>query len=192
MDMTNSYGYQLSEKLRTETKDFNALSEYERFALDEGYRYDTEPELKAAFDRAQKARNGELLSKEEFAAEVQSRFGRKDTDALYLALVALADKNILKPSGVYQYAKFGWCLNAPESVIYYQVGNDRYVVNNCGTQITVEEAIVKTCLEWGFEASRIKLVGTPYYESTDWQFIRFNCAGMAWLWAHETLYKVYH
>ena len=50
---------------------------------------------------------------------------------------------------------------------------------------------MKVCREWGFEASRVKVIGTPYYDSTDWQFIRFDCAAMTWLWANETLYMVY-
>lgn len=192
MDLENRYGYQLSEKLRTETKDYNALGEYERFVLDEGFLYDTKETLKAAFDRLKKARNGELLTKEEFAAQVQSKYKGKESDALYFTLTELVNKNVLKPSEVYLYASFGWCVEKPESVIYYQVDTDRYVVNNCGTQITEAEAIVKVCREWGFEASRLKIIGTPYYDSTDWQFIRFDCAAMTWLWANETLYRVYH
>lgn len=53
------------------------------------------------------------------------------------------------------------------------------------------EAIAKVNLEWGFEADRIKIIGTPYYDATDWQFIRFNCAGCQWLWAQDALYPVY-
>lgn len=117
--ITNSYGYQLSEKLRTETKDFNSLGDYERFALKEGYLYDTEPKLKAAYERLQKALNGELLTKEEFDAEIQGRFNGKKADILYLVLTDLVNKKILDPARVYDYARFGWCMNTPEALIYY-------------------------------------------------------------------------
>lgn len=45
--------------------------------------------------------------------------------------------------------------------------------------------------EWGFEASRIKIIGKAYYNATDWQYIRFNCAHMTWLWMNSNLYQVY-
>ena len=57
--------------------------------------------------------------------------------------------------------------------------------------LTEEQAKVKVCEEWGFEASRVNIIGTPYYDATDWQFIRFNCAGIAWLWHKESLSQVW-
>lgn len=164
---------------------------YERFVREDGYLYDTEEARKEAFARQQKARRGVLLTQEEFDAEVRSRFGDKDTGEVYQKLAELVNANVMKAHELYAYAKYGWCMNDPASIIWYQVGRDRYMVNNCGTSIEKSDAIVKICLEWGFEASRVNIIGTPYYDATDWQFIRFNCAGMAWLWTEEMLYKVY-
>ena len=187
MDMSNSYGMMLHDKLRAETKDFSTLGDFERFVLDRGFYYGTEAELKAAYARAKKARRGELVTKAEFDAEMR----RDHADRLYDVLAELVTKGILTPGELFAYARYGWCANAPGAVICYQTGTDKYVVNNCDTQISEAEAIVKVCWEWGFEASRVKIIGTPYYESTDWQFIRFDCAAMTWLWAKETLYQVY-
>ena len=187
MDMSNSYGMMLHDKLRAETKDFSTLGDFERFVLDRGFYYGTEAELKAAYARAKKARRGELVTKAEFDAEMR----RDHADRLYDVLAELVTKGILTPGELFAYARYGWCANAPGAVICYQTGTDKYVVNNCDTQISEAEAIVKVCWEWGFEASRVKIIGTPYYDSTDWQFIRFDCAAMTWLWAKETLYQVY-
>lgn len=187
MDMSNSYGMILHDKIRAETEDYTTLSDFERFVLDRGYYYKTEAELNDAYARAKKAERGELVTKAEFDAEMR----RDHADRLYDVLVELASKGILTHGELFAYARYGWCANAPVSVIYYQTGIEKYVVNNCDTQISEAEAVVKVCREWGFEASRVKIIGTPYYEATDWQFIRFDCAGMAWLWAKEQLYMVY-
>ena len=190
MEFSDRFGYQLSEKLRLETKDFNALGNYDRFVLSEGYLYETEGELKAGYALCEKARRGELITREEFAARVRNKFGDKRVDDLYRKLTGLVKAGVLQPSDVYAYASYGWCLNEAESVVYFQVGPDKFIVNNCDTRIEESNAIVKVCREWGFEASRVKIIGTPYYEATDWQFIRFDCAGMAWLWTNEQLYMV--
>ena len=187
MDMSNDFGMMLHDKIRAETKDFSTLSDFDRFVLDRGYYYKTEAELNAAYARAKKTGRGELVTKAEFDAEMR----RDHADRLYDVLAELVAKGILTPGELFAYARYGWCANAPESVIYYQTGAGKYVVNNCDTQIPEAEAIVKVCREWGFEASRVKIIGTSYYDSTDWQFIRFDCAAMTWLWANETLYMVY-
>ena len=82
-------------------------------------------------------------------------------------------------------------MNKPEALVAYQTERDKWTVNTCDTGITEEQAKVKVCEEWGFEASRVRIIGTPYYDATDWQFIRFNCAGMAWLWHSESLSQVW-
>lgn len=64
-------------------------------------------------------------------------------------------------------------------------------VNNCDTEITEEVACIKICEEWGFETGRIRVIGTPYYDATNYQFIRFNCAHMSWLWRNGDLLQVY-
>ena len=67
----------------------------------------------------------------------------------------------------------------------------KWAVNNCDAEIAEDTARIKVCEEWGFEASRIKIIGTPYYDATDWQFIRFDCAHMTWLWRNGNLHQVY-
>ena len=187
------YGELLQEKIRTETKDFNALNEFEKFILNRGYLYDTEEELKAGYDRAWKASHGIMVTAEEFAAEIKSRVKwdkELNVSPLYEVLSQLVKEKKLKPGDVFQYAVYTWCLRNPKAVIAYNEGN-KWLVNNCGTEISEERARVEVCEEWGFEASRVKIIGTPYYDATDWQFIRFDCAHMMWLWKDGNLYQVY-
>ena len=187
------YGELLQEKIRTETKDFNALNEFEKFVLDRGYLYDTEEELKAGYDRAWKSRHGIMVTAEEFAAEVKSRVKwdkKLDVSSLYEVLSRLVQENKLKPSEAFQYAVYTWCLRNPEAVVAYNEGS-KWLVNSCGTEISEERARVEVCEEWGFEASRVRIIGTPYYDATDWQFIRFDCAHMTWLWKDGNLYQVF-
>ena len=188
-----SYGKLLQEKIRTETKDFNALNDFEKFILNRGYLYDTEEELKAGYDRAWKACRGIMVSAEEFAAEVKSRVKwdkELDVSPLYEVLSQLVKEKKLKPGEVFSYAVYTWCLRNPEAVVAYNEGS-KWLANNCGTEISEERARVEVCEEWGFEASRVKIIGTPYYDATDWQFIRFDCAHMTWLWKNGNLYQVY-
>jgi hypothetical protein len=60
-------------------------------------------------------------------------------------------------------------------------------VNNCGTKMPEDAAKIAVNGEWSFEASRIKIIGTPHYDATDCQFIRFDCTHMAWLWKNGSL-----
>jgi hypothetical protein len=105
-------------------------------------------------------------------------------------LVKLVEANKLRPAEVYSYAHYRWCLKDSSAIIAYQTGPNRHEVNNCGTNITHAEAKIAINDEWGFEASRIKIIGTPYYDATDYHFIRFNCARMCWLWKNGNLYEV--
>ena len=77
------------------------------------------------------------------------------------------------------------------AIIAYEREKDVWEVNNCDARILAGEAKELIHNEWGFEPSRIKIIGTPYYEATDWQFIRFDCSHMSWLWTDETIYKVF-
>lgn len=187
------YGRALQEKLRTQTKKFNALNEFETFILKHGYLYDTEEDLKAGYDRAQKASCGIMLTAEEFSAEVKSRVKwdkELDVPRLYKALSRLVKEKRLEPGEAFSYAVYGWCLRKPEAVVAYE-GERGWIVNNCDTEISEERARIEVCEEWGFEASRVRIIGTPYYDATDWQFIRFDCAYMTWLWKNGNLYQVY-
>lgn len=188
--MEKRYGALLAESIRA-NGDMHDLSEYERFVLDSGYKYETEESLKNAYDRAWKARHNLILTFKEFLEEADP----DDEDTAiesYDQLVLLVHNEHIKAGAIYQYARYRWCLRHPEAIVAHETGNGSWTVNNCETEITTEMAKILVCEEWGFEASRVKIVETPYYESTDWQFIRFDCAHMTWLWANSNLYQVYH
>jgi len=175
------YGTWLEEKIRAEAQDFSKLSEFERFVLNSGYRFDTKEGLKAGFDRRQKTNDGIMLTEEEFAAECRPCFIREAdytppaaVSEVYKILIRLVEEEKLTPGDVFLYAANRWCLNEPEAIIAYQVDpysdspiHRKWAVNNCARKIENEEARIKICEEFGFEASRIRIIGTPYYESTD-------------------------
>lgn len=184
------YGDMLTEKIRESTTDFSKISDFDRFVLDNGYRYATKEELQAGYDRRWKASHNILVTMEEFLSEAEKKQSGPAADT-YKALAGLVDEKKLRPGEVLGYAHYHWCLNSPEAVIAYQTGSKEWTVNNCGVEITVERARVEVCEEWGFESKRVHIVGTPYYDATDYQFIRFDCAHMTWLWANGQLYQVY-
>lgn len=184
------YGDELTEKIRENTKDFSKLSDFDKFVIDNGYRYETREALQAGYDRHWKATHDILVTMEEFLAEAEKKPSDPAAD-VYEALVGLVEAKKLRPGEVLGYAHFRWCLDAPEAIVAWQTGRDKWTVNNCGTEITEEVARIKICEEWGFETGRIHIIGTPYYDATDYQFIRFNCAHMAWLWQNGNLLQVY-
>ena len=189
---SSGYGIWLCDKIRSENQSYGSLSDFEKFVLDHGFYYETKNALEAAYQRKEKVRQGALVTEEEFWAEITQDGRLNASPELYRALCALVEKKILRPAEVYSYASFRWCANAPESVIAHQIGNDQWAVNNCGTEITVPQAIEKISDEWGFQKNKVRVFGQPYYDATDWQFIRFDAPHMSWLWAKETLYQVYH
>lgn len=184
------YGDLLAQKIRSETTDYSKLNEFEKFVLDRGYNYQTEAELKAGYDRLWKTRRGILLSEEEFLTEAEPKDKGAAAD-VYSVLVALVDKKAITASDVYQYARYKWCLRDPLAIVAYQESREKWIVNNCAEAITEEAARVKVREEFGFEASRVKIIGTPYYDATDWNFIRFDCAGWHWLMNNGGICKVY-
>lgn len=190
-----SYGLELHERIRAAATDGAKLSDFEKFILDRGFYFETEEALKAGYDRYWKSGHGILLTEAEFIAEARlqcpKNYDIETLSEVYTALVELVEKKVLAPSEVYGYAYFKWCLKSPDAIIAYQTDPSKWSVNDCGAEITEEDARVKVCEEWGFEASRIHIIGTPYYDATDWQFIRFNCAHMTWLWRNGSLYQVY-
>lgn len=187
MDISNNYGYQLSEKIRSQTDDYSKLSKFEKFTLDRGYKYATENALQAAYARLLKAQQGGILSRDEFDAEL----ARNHSDQIYDILIGMVSEKKLKPIDLYRYARHGWCANAPEAIIAVQIEPNTYKVNSCDTVISEKDAKRRVAKEWGFDEKRIEIVETPYYDATDWQFIRFVCAGTPWLWADESLYMIY-
>lgn len=191
--MTNTekhYGREREAEIRANASNFESLSDFEKFILERGYKFKTEEALRAGYDRKWKASHGILITLEEFLEEAEKGATELAVDT-YDALARLVEEKKLRPGEVFAYAYYHWCINNPEAVIAYKTDSEKWAVNNCGEAITEAEARVKVCEEWGFEASRVQIVGTPYYDSTDWQFIRFNCAGVAWLWYQESLVKVW-
>ena len=184
------YGDTLAEKIRETTADFSKISDFDKFVLDNGYKYKTREELQAGYDRRWKVSHGILVTLEDFLAEAEKKPSDPAADT-YKVLVGLVEEKKLTPGEVLGYAHHHWCLNKPEAVVAYETDLGKWAVNNCETEITEEQARVEVCEEWGFEASRVRIIGTPYYDATDWQFIRFNCAHMTWLWESGNLYQVY-
>ena len=162
---------------------------FEEFARNRGYKYKTDEELNLAFDRYVKVNHGELLSKEEYLTELG--LDNEPAKEVYDRLVRLYEEHKLTPGDIYRYAFYRWCSQNADAITAYLTACNRCIVNDCDTEISEMEAIAKVNLEWGFEADRIKIIETPYYDATDWQFIRFNCAGCQWLWAQDALYPVY-
>lgn len=192
-----NYGNLLAEKIRANA-DLSKLTDYEKFVLDRGFYYDTEETLKVAYDRAWKSRHGILITEDEFVKEAGkggsnafSQWNEEATREVYGALAEFAAAGKITNSDVYGYAYYGWCIRKPEAIVAYQESRDKWIVNNCAEEITEEAARIAVCEEWGFEASRVRIIGTPYYDATDWQFIRFDCACMAWLWCNGNLHQVY-
>jgi hypothetical protein len=190
-DSLPHYGNMLEEKIR-ETADMGNLTPFENFVLKRGFYFSTEEALKAGYDRQWKSEHGIMLTKEEFLAEANMNRQHPDAADTYDALEAMVAEKKLTPGTVLGYARFAWCLNTPEAVVAYQTGRDQWQVNTCETEITKERAVLEVNTEWGFEASRVKILGSTYYESTDWNWIRFNCAGMAWLMCNGQLYQIYN
>lgn len=166
------------------------MTDFEKFVHDRGWEFKTEEALKAAYDRSWKCRHDILISKEEFVAEA-NRPTERTVEEVYEALADMVNSKKLRASEVYSYARFKWCLDDPDAIVAYQTDSNRWEVNNCGTRISEDEAKIAVNSEWGFEASRIRIIGTPYYDATDYQFIRFDCAHMTWLWKNGSLYQVY-
>lgn len=64
-------------------------------------------------------------------------------------------------------------------------------MNTCGEAISEDQARQRLNSKWGFEVSRIKLLGTSYYDATDWNFICFRCGPYDWLMRDGDLYQIY-
>ena len=184
------YGDELAEKIKKNAGDLSKLSDFGKFVLDNGYRYKTQEALQAGYERHWKAAHDILVTIEEFLAEAEKELS-VTAGSTYNALVELVEEKKLRPGEVFGYAHYRWCLSKPEAIVAYQTGHDKWSVNNCDTEITEEAALVKICEEWGFETGRTRIIGTPYYDATDYQFIRFNCAHMTWLWQNGSLLQVY-
>lgn len=146
----------------------------------------------AAYQREWVSRHSILLERD-FIAEASDRLGEFDENVLkdvYRALVELIHQKVLTPRDVYIYARMGWCLKNPDAIVAYQTSNGEWAVNNCDKVVSEDFAKNTISRKWGFDASRIEIIGTPYHDTDEWQFIRFNCARAAWLCKDSNIYKV--
>ena len=182
------YGQMLADKLRSNLK--GAPSNLERFILDCGYKYDTQDALEAAYDRKYHADHDVLLTLDEFMAESGKNYDVEVLKAVYDKLKEFYELHRLTARELYNFARFKWCLKHPEAIISCQVDKQRWFVNNCDTEISIPEARIRINDMFGFEASGIKITGTPYYAATDYQFIRFWVRDIAWLYCNDDLFRV--
>ena len=140
------YGNELTETIKAKTENFSKISYFKKFVLDCGYKYKTEGELRAAYDRAWRASHNILITLEDFLAEA----GKKPSDPAadtYKALMRIVEEKKLQPRDVMGYAHFRWCLNKPGAVVAYQTATDKWTMNDCDTEITEERTKVKVCEE---------------------------------------------
>ena len=183
-----SYGQMLADKLRSNLK--GAPSNLERFILDCGYKYDTQDALEAAYDRKYHADHGVLLTLDEFIAESGKPYDVETLRIVYAKLKGFYELHRLTARELYNFARFKWCLQYPEAIIACQVDKQHWFVNNCDTAISIPEAQMRINDMFGFEASRIEITGTPYYDATNYQFIRFWVRDIAWLYCNDDLFRV--
>ncbi len=188
----NHYGRGLAEQLRAKG-DFINLTGLEQYILNRGHQFCTKEKLVAGYDRQEKSNKNILLSENEFIEEatLDFEYDMEIIQTIYNKLIELYSENIIEASEFYRFARYRWCFNDVNSLIAYQIDRDKWEVNNCSTLISNSEAIAKINNEWGFDESRISIIGTPYYDASDWQFIRFDCAGVSWLWSNQELNQIY-
>lgn len=167
------------------------MTDFEQFVRDYQHKYPTDEALKAAYDRRWKAAHGILLTQEEFRLETYTD-SEDDIGPVYEKLLSLLKIGALNERDVYNYAHYRWCLASPEAIVAFEIGpKNQWVVNNCGTELSTELAIDKINDEWRFEREYIEIIGTAYYDASDWNFIRFNVDGVQWLMHEGELHQIY-
>lgn len=164
---------------------------YAKFLMNNGWKYKTEEEALSGYERMSKSQSGTLLTLEEFLTELQIEVDAASAQRFYEILLDLVKKGALSPYDVYFYASHGWCARNPEAIIAYQIGPKRWAVNNCPETISEERAKALIVSDFGFDASRIKLLGTPYYDATDSNFICFRCGVYDWVMKDGDLHQIY-
>ena len=165
--------------------------DYVIFLVNEGWKCADEADAAARYSRLRRSKAGSPLTLEEFSAELGASPTNVSAQQLYHALLPLVEKGALTAFDIYQYARFRWCKNRPEAVVACQTSPHTWEVNTCDVEYQEECAKLLINSEWGFEASRIEIWGTPYYESTDWNFICFRCGPLGWLMKNGELYQIY-
>lgn len=164
---------------------------YAKFLMDNGWKYKTEEDALSGYGRMVKSQSGTLLTLEEFQMELRIEVDAASVRQLYDVLVDLTGKGALSSYDVYHYATYGWCARCPEAVIAYQIGPKGWVVNNCPETISEDRAKALIVSNFGFDASRIKLLGIPYYDATDSNFICFRCGVYDWVMKDGELHQIY-
>lgn len=164
------------------------MMSYYEFIQEKGWRYEN---VRDAYDRYEKSVCGKFMTESEFIAEANVRYANETINDVYQALLELVKQKKLHSMGMYRYVRYQWCLRNPEAIVAYQTEFDRWEVNNCDMEVTEEAAKIAVNREWGFEVSRIRIIGIPYYGSTHYQFICCDCEDMNWLSKNGNLYRVY-
>lgn len=163
---------------------------YLLFLQDRGWKYQEESEKKAAYQREVLVRQNKILNEDEFVAET----GKQYADAartLYPKLAALARAGKITPWDLFHYAQHLWCMKNPEASLCVQTGIKQWAVNSCDTEISAERAIKIVCRDWGFDEKCISIQSPAYYESTDWNYIRFRSGSQAWVMHDGEIEKVF-
>lgn len=163
---------------------------YLLFLQDRGWKYQEESEKKAAYQREVLVRQNKILNEEEFVAET----GKQYADAartLYPKLAALARAGKITPWDLFHYAQHLWCMKKTEALLCVQTGIKQWAVNSCDTEISAERAIKIVCRDWGFDEKCISIQTPAYYESTDWNYIRFRSSSQTWVMHDGEIEKVF-
>lgn len=182
------YGQMLADRLRNDLK--GDPSDFERFVLDRGHEYKTLDALESAYERKYHSDHGVLLTLDEFTAEAGKNYDTETLKVVYEKLKELYELHCLTSRELYNFARYKWCLRNPEAIICRHVEWHRCYVNNCDTVIPIPEARLRINDMFGFEASGIEIIGTPYYDATDHQFITFRTREIEWLYHNDDLFRV--
>ena len=182
------YGRMLADKLRNDLK--GEPSDFESFILKRGHEYKTLDDLESAYDRKYHSDHGVLLTPDEFIAEAGKPYDVGTLKIVYAKLKGFYELHQLTSRELYNFAQFKWCLRHPEAIISRQTEQQHRFVNNCDTEIPIPEALWRINDMFGFETSGIEIVGTPYYDATDYQFIIFRTREIEWLYCNDDLFRV--
>ena len=182
------YGRMLSDRLRSSLK--SEPSDFEKFVLDRGHEYKTLDALESAYDRKYHSDHGVLLTLDEFTTEAGKNYDTETLKIVYAKLKGFYELHRLTSRELYNFARYKWCLRHPEAIITRQVDKQHWYVNNCDTEIPIPEALWRINDMFGFETSGIEIVGTPYYDATDYQFIIFRTREIEWLYCNDDLFRV--
>lgn len=167
------------------------MKSFEEFQKENGWKYPGKGEAEEAYlRRVRVSIGGEVLSEDEFILEAGKNYDVETLKNVYARLIELVTTGKLSKNEILAYATYKWCLRDVKTLVACLIEPEHWEVNNCGSEIEEEQAIIQINREWGFEASRIEIQGIPYYEATDYQFIRFSCAHAEWLWKNGELYSV--